>query len=280
MFLTRTDEQQGMSPQLERALYEALEEELTRELALVIEPIMTKIKGCIPAVIEKCRDKLRNSSPLSDDGLTFAPPSTRSVAGSGNGAHVRTTEHNGVGSDSGIFPFAGIISGTSVNTDTLAGCVGDIMKQPPAPSADCFDAIDARGIFVEGDCTNRNKQAVNQHDPRLRSHKGATGAMLGPEQGSMNQASFADKLGFYNRNTTGDFAPVSSNEDVMLESFHLGRNSAEHDFSYFPSRQQSSWPREEANWQAEVAEDSFQQTEDSQDWESFMRDFDMNGGRF
>jgi hypothetical protein len=65
-----------MNPRLELALCEALEEELTRELALVIEPIMIKIKGCIPAIIESCRQKLNSTASSSDDKALFIPSAT------------------------------------------------------------------------------------------------------------------------------------------------------------------------------------------------------------
>jgi hypothetical protein len=275
-----------MSPQLERALYEALEEELTRELALVIEPIMTKIKGCIPAIIERCRDKLRSSTPSSEDGLIFTPSSAHSVASSRKGAHVRTNRHDSLQSGSGISPCPVIISRTSVDTDTLTGGGGESMTQPPAPSADYFDTINPADIFAMGSYTDRNVQAVNQHDPSHQSHKGVQGTMLGSEQGSVNQAGFASKPEVYNRTTMDNSALVSSNEGVMLEPYNSERDSALHEFPHFPGHQQSNWPREEASWlqgavrQGEVAENSFQQTDNSQDWESFMRDFDMHGGRF
>jgi hypothetical protein len=84
IILTRIDKQQGMSRQLELALCEALEEELTRELALVIEPIMTKIKGCIPAIIESCRQKLNSTTSglYSDNEAVFTPSATSSGIGS------------------------------------------------------------------------------------------------------------------------------------------------------------------------------------------------------
>lgn len=68
-----TDEQQGMSPLLERALSEALEEELTRELAPILEPIMACIKARIPAIIENCRLKLMRSSACSEDEAALTP---------------------------------------------------------------------------------------------------------------------------------------------------------------------------------------------------------------
>jgi hypothetical protein len=275
-----------MSPQLERALYEALEEELTRELALVIEPIMTKIKSCIPAIIEKCRDKLRSSTPSSDDGLVFTPSSTRSVASSAKGTCVRTTRHDNLQSGSSISPCPVILSRTSVNTDTLAGGGGDSMTQSPTPSPDCFNTIDSREIFVVESCTDLDIQAVNRHDPSNQSHKGEPGTMLGSEQGSVNQAGYAAKPEIYNRTTIGNFAPVPSSQGVVLVPCYSERDSAQQDFRYLSGHQQPDWPREEAIWvqgavrQMEVAENPLQQTDNSQDWESFMRDFDMNSGRF
>ncbi|KAF2447128.1 hypothetical protein P171DRAFT_483180 [Karstenula rhodostoma CBS 690.94] len=47
-----------LSPDLARALSEALEEELSKELAQFMEPIVTRMKARIPAIIERCRANL------------------------------------------------------------------------------------------------------------------------------------------------------------------------------------------------------------------------------
>jgi hypothetical protein len=94
--LTRVDEQQGMSPRLEHALCEALEEELTRELAHVVEPIMKRIKGCIPAIIENCRQKLNNTASSSEDEAVFTPSVASSRTGSsksGRGSSTKAARH-------------------------------------------------------------------------------------------------------------------------------------------------------------------------------------------
>ncbi|OAG07067.1 uncharacterized protein CC84DRAFT_1258265 [Paraphaeosphaeria sporulosa] len=48
----------ALSPDLARALSEALEEELNKELALFMEPVISRIKERIPAIIERCRTTL------------------------------------------------------------------------------------------------------------------------------------------------------------------------------------------------------------------------------
>ena len=53
-----TDDQHGMSPRFERVLYEALEEEITKELAPALTPILRRIKDRIPAIIANCRLRL------------------------------------------------------------------------------------------------------------------------------------------------------------------------------------------------------------------------------
>jgi len=94
LLLIKIDDQQGMTLQLERALSEALEEELTRELALIIEPVMIKIKGCIPAILESCRQKLISLSLSSNEEIVSASSSTPSGTGngdSGSGGLIKRT---------------------------------------------------------------------------------------------------------------------------------------------------------------------------------------------
>ncbi|OAK97496.1 hypothetical protein IQ06DRAFT_350246 [Phaeosphaeriaceae sp. SRC1lsM3a] len=53
--------QSSISPQLEQALCEALVDILSVKLAHIMGPIMTEIKGCLPDIIESCRQKLKGS---------------------------------------------------------------------------------------------------------------------------------------------------------------------------------------------------------------------------
>ncbi|KAF2655125.1 hypothetical protein K491DRAFT_436831 [Lophiostoma macrostomum CBS 122681] len=79
----------GLTPQIERALAEALEEELTRELALVLDPIMARIKKRIPAIIENCRTKVMEMA-LSSRGASACTPSSSSL-----GTSSSTSESEG-----------------------------------------------------------------------------------------------------------------------------------------------------------------------------------------
>ena len=135
--LMTTDEQQGMSPRLERALSEALEEELTRELAPIIEPIMTKIKGCIPAIIESCRQKLMSTSPSSGDETVFTPSATSSGIGSSDsepGSSTKQARHRAC-------PAASRCSGSSFEVVPTAKVLSNKAqgKRPQRPVASTSD---------------------------------------------------------------------------------------------------------------------------------------------
>jgi hypothetical protein len=146
MSLTKPDEDQGMSPQLERALCEALEEELTRELAAVIEPIMTRIKSCIPAIIENCRQRLRSESPSSDDEVVFTPPIS-SRTGSSNSDSEASTKQARQLTDSPVSPSSASSIVASSATRSLAGAHQEQHLHCPVSSTDHVNAIDPQHIF-------------------------------------------------------------------------------------------------------------------------------------
>lgn len=98
--LTTTNEQQGMSPRLERALSEALEEELTQELTPILEPIMTRIKARIPAIIENCRVKLMRTSACSDDDAGLSPSVVSPCAASSDGEMSKVNKRSSPSRDS------------------------------------------------------------------------------------------------------------------------------------------------------------------------------------
>jgi hypothetical protein len=286
--LTTIDEQQGISPQLERALYEALEEELTRELALVIEPIRARIKGCIPAIIDRCRAKLQSSTPSSDDEAVFTSLSTSSVTSNGKSGCVSTNRQDSPQRGFAKSPCSENPFGPPLNPDTLADGARASAVQPPASSANYFKTIDPQDIFAEGSGTDFSIQPANQHGPSHFSHKGGLSIMPELEKGlgSMNQMSYAYQPETHTLAALSDSAQMFSNESMMLEPYQLTKSSTQQEFLSLPSHTQPNWPGEEASWDkgnathAESAEQSFQQTENSQDWEYFMRDFDLNGSRF
>jgi hypothetical protein len=104
--------------------------------------------------------------------------------------------------------------------------------------------------------------------------------------GSVNQVSYACHPEIHALATMSNSAQILSNESMMLEPCQLAKSSTQQEFLSLPSHAQLNWTGEEASWDkgnathAESAEQSFQQTENSQDWEYFMRDFDLNGSRF
>ncbi|KAH4596532.1 hypothetical protein HBI24_231450 [Parastagonospora nodorum] len=139
-------EDQGMSPQLERALCEALEEELTRELAAVIEPIMTRIKSCIPAIITNCRQRLRSESPSSDDEVVFTPPIS-SRTGSSNSDSEAPTKQARQLSDSPMSPSSASSIVASSTTRSPAGAHQEQHLHCPVSSTDHVNTIDPQYIF-------------------------------------------------------------------------------------------------------------------------------------
>jgi len=82
-----------MSLRLEQALSKALEEELTRELAHLLGPIMDRIKALVPAIMKRCQLELLNSpSPsASEDTTTSSMQSSRS---SSDGEPWKRSEHS------------------------------------------------------------------------------------------------------------------------------------------------------------------------------------------
>ncbi|KAH3958647.1 hypothetical protein HBI56_208600 [Parastagonospora nodorum] len=139
-------EDQGMSPQLERALCEALEEELTRELAAVIEPIMTRIKSCIPAIIENCCQRLRSESPSSDDEVVFTPPIS-SRTGSSNSDSEAPTKQARQLTDSPVSPSSVSSIVASSATRSPAGAHQEQHLHCPVSSTDHVNTIDPQHIF-------------------------------------------------------------------------------------------------------------------------------------
>jgi hypothetical protein len=144
--LTGLDEQQGMSPQLERALCEALEEELTRELALVIEPIMTKIKRCIPAILESCRQKLASTTSSSDDEAVFTPSATSSGTGSSKSGCGSSTKAAKQWVDSTTSRCSRLAFEAPPDTETLVDGSQKECLPPPVPCAGDSSTIDPKHI--------------------------------------------------------------------------------------------------------------------------------------
>ncbi|KAL5114753.1 hypothetical protein ACEQ8H_007370 [Pleosporales sp. CAS-2024a] len=282
-------EQQGMNPQLEHALYEAVEEELTRELALVMEPIMTKIKGCIPAIIERCREKLRGSTSLSEDESVFTPLSTppTSVASSGKNDCGSTTRRDSPQSRFPTYPCskeAHEIPPTDQNVSD--GTCGNAV-QPSVSCASYTHAIEPLDIIAaetDHDTGRLDEYGTSNFDPE-NFNTAEFGDVPGLGHGWWHPMSFVNAAGHHPPSASiSKTAPVSSNDGTIPEPDQSGKNMSRQKSSSLPSHvhdecvaQDLSWPEGTAS-QADLFEKRFPSFDSSQDWESFMKDFDTSPG--
>jgi hypothetical protein len=68
------DTRDVLSPDLARALSEALEEELNGEFAQLLEPAITHMKARIPAIMERCRTNLAIRAGNATEETNIRPP--------------------------------------------------------------------------------------------------------------------------------------------------------------------------------------------------------------
>ena len=281
--LMRTDEQSGMSPQLERALCEALEEELTRELALVIEPIMTRIKGCIPAIIERCREKLRNSASSSDDEVVLTPQSSppASVASSRQGGCASASKQ---GSPSNSFLTYPGCESSSPNPPYAHSMGQAVQENAAEPETFCVSSLnDAQFTFAEQSMADCDKRALDHCGGLYQCSQDDLDAVgvnniPGLGHGIWDLASSATQSEDHcNPPGIGKTASASSDQCTYLEPWRLGKGAAHPITSSLPDLQTYSLEGR-AGCTQDIESDA--DVSDPQNWKFFLRNLDTSDDRF
>lgn len=290
MFLTRQDEQQGMSPQLERALCEALEEELTRELAAVVGPIMTKIKGCIPAILENCRQRLRNSSPSSDDEIIFTPSGTSSgmssdKTGQGNSTGSRTPLTDSTTPTSGADGCENSPGNADRIHDELGSCV-----EPMDSCPNYKTTVDSMEFYAMNNGADHDLQVLNRHDSfqEFQPCEKQFGIRETHHDSDVNESTFfLSHSETSNRVVRCSTKPVACTDESIFEPHSTGTSAPEQQTLALADDPKSKWQSDGmrwahaniGNWQPDGKHTEADLTHDflapGDWWESLETDFDM-----
>jgi hypothetical protein len=262
-----------MSPRLERALCEALEEELTRELSLVIEPIMTKIKGCIPAILESCRQKLAGTASSSDDEAVFTPSATSSGTGSNKSGRGSSTKAARQWIDSTTSRCSRLAFEDPPIPQAPVGRGQDECLQPAVPCAGGINTIDPQDTFSTGYGTEFDSFPTGANHPRLLQNSSS--------QYSSDHAFDPTCLGALpdssNPTAKGKATAPTNTQTTMLEPCGLGGYSPPQGSSSLSAFSTSDWPLAGNEWDhlgAAHGESSAKPQDIAPgEWDSFMNEF-------
>jgi hypothetical protein len=264
-----------MNPRLERALCEALEEELTRELALVIEPIMTKIKGCIPAILENCRQKLAGTASSSDDEAVFTPSATSSGSGSNKSGCGSSTKAARQWIDSTTSRCSRLAFEDPPIPQALASGAQAECLQPPVPCAGGINTIDPQDTFSTEYGTDFDSVPTGANHPRLLQNSSI--------QHSTDHAFDPTCLGAlpnsFNPTAKGKATASTNTQTSMLETCGLGGYSPPQGSTSLSDFSTSDWPLAGNEWDhlGAVHGESSAKPQDIApgEWDSFMNEFGM-----
>jgi hypothetical protein len=262
-----------MSPRLERALCEALEEELTRELSLVIEPIMTKIKGCIPAILESCRQKLAGTASSSDDEAVFTPSATSSGTGSNKSGRGSSTKAARQWIDSTTSRCSRLAFEDPPIPQALVGGSQSEFLQPPVPCAGGINTIDPQDTFSTRYGTDFDSFPTGANHPNLvwdSSIQYSSDHAFDPTcLGALPNSS--------NPTAKGKATASTDTQTTMLGPYRLGGYSPPQGSSSLSDFSTSDWPLVGNEWDhvGAVHGESSAKTQDVApgEWDSFMNEF-------
>jgi hypothetical protein len=264
-----------MSPRLERALCEALEEELTRELALVIEPIMIKIKGCIPAILESCRQKLASTAPSSDDEAVFTPSATSSGSGSNKSGCGSSTKAAKQWIDSTTSRCSRLAFEDPPIPQAPMGRVQDECLQPAVPCAGDINTIDPQDTFSTGHGTDFDSFPTGANLPNLVRDS----SIQHSTDHAFNPTCLGALPNSFNPTTKGKATGSTYTQTSMLEPCGLGGYSPPQGSSSLSDFSTSDWPLAGNEWGhfGAVHAGSGAKSQDIApgEWDSFMNEFGM-----